>query len=417
MAQHFGALEVIRATWQPPVVATDTRRVETPVMVPVPAAPAPEVAPPKPVIVLATPPPLAKPPPPPVVDLQALALTPAQWPRQVSLTQPQIFSAVLHGKVIGSIKVPAGMAVQLLAVQEHALVVEYQGARHAVTPQATDLLRRVLAARALPPAPPVRIAATAPPARASAASPLISAKPPYGLYNQPLARNPDFPPPRNPAYAKIVQILARRTGEKARPPYRSQPLDFMACVKRYEALAAPDQRVKLTKELANDLRQAAWQFENGPIEGKYYALDAAHCAAKAALGSLKDKELTLAITETFIWPNYQLASVPGSWTFFMESRQIEELSNFYEGCGATDRAVVALKTLIALETKKKALNQADGARIALSRLYRKERQYAKASALLREVTDSALYRTREDIPALEAAAEKQAQAAKMKKKS
>jgi len=138
VAHHFGALEIVRAAWQPPVVATDTGRVEPLVAEPAPATPVPEVAPPKPMIVLATPPPQATPPPPPAVDLKALARNPALWPRQVALTQPQIFSALLNGKVIGSIKVPAGMAVNLLAVQEKALVVQHQNARQAVSRQATD---------------------------------------------------------------------------------------------------------------------------------------------------------------------------------------------------------------------------------------------------------------------------------------
>jgi len=235
VAHHFGALEIIRAAWQPPVVATDTGRVEPPGAESVPATPVPEVAPPKPIIVLATPPPQPTPPRPPVADRKALALNPTQWPRQVSLTQPQTFPALLNGKVIGSITVPAGTVVKLLAVQENALIVEYQGARHTVTTPATDLIDQVLAARALPVPPPVPVAAAPRPEDASAYSHLISAKPPYSQYNEPLAFNPDFPPSRNPAYLKMAQLMAQRTGE-TKPLYRPLPLNFVACIQRYSRI-------------------------------------------------------------------------------------------------------------------------------------------------------------------------------------
>lgn len=420
-AYYFGAFEMIKAARQPRVVKTAAVRAETPVAKPSPSpssSPAtqiPEAAPPRPAIVPATPAPLATPPSPPAVDLKALALDPAQWPRQITLLQPHTFPAMLNGKVIGSMKAPAGMVVMLVTVQENALVVEYQGARHSVTPAATDLISRVLAARALPVSPPVPnpvpVAAAPRPEDASAHSHLIFAKPPYSDLNQPLAHNPDFPPSRNPAYIKMAQLMAQRTGEP-KPPYRPQPLDFVACIERYEALAAPAKRSRLVKELANDLRQIAWQFENGPFIGKCMALDAAQIAAKTAFKSLKDKELALAITETFIWPNYHLASMRGSITNFTEEQQIEKAAYIYENCGALDRAVVALNALIAKYNKGQFLNQADSARIMLSYVYREQKKYTEAAAIIKEVTDEALVSIKEDIPALKAASEKQTRAAK-----
>lgn len=351
------------------------------------------------------------------------------WPKQVLLTKPTAFPVMLNQRPSGKATIPAGRSFDVLSITSEGLTVAFQGGAQLVPADSTnvmDLARRALeppssiqqpvstAIASQPQATPVPVADAPRPEDATAHSHLISAKPPYTEYNEPLAQNPDSPPTRNPAYIKIAQLMAQRTGEP-KPPYRPQPLNFLRSIERYEALAAPAQRAKLVKELANDLRQVAWQFENGPFVGKCFALDAALMAAEMALKSLKDKEMALAIVETFVWPNYQLAGMEGSTSSFNVENHLEKVAYFYDRCGAWNRAEVAYKTLLAFYSKRQFLNQADATRIHLSYVYREQKRYAEAVAIIKEVTDDALVSIKEDIPALKAAAEKQAQATKKKK--
>ena len=283
---YFGAVEALRGVWQPRVVETVPPPAE-PAATP---APAPTRAPvvsvvPVPEIAAATPPPPATPVPAPALDLKALARNPAQWPKQLLLTTAQIFPVTIAGRQSGYIKVPAGTAVKLIAVTDTGLTIEFQNARQTVAPNVTDLAARG-------PAPPSIASAgghaAGRPLPLAVSRPAPSA-PRYSIYNQPLRANPDFPPPRNPGYLQITKLLARSSGAAKPPAYRPQPFDRMACYDRYGALTAPGHQKELAAQIANDLRQVAWQFENGTIEGKSLAIDASLEAARFTVGILRNR--------------------------------------------------------------------------------------------------------------------------------
>lgn len=66
-----------------------------------------------------------------------------EWPATVTLKEVVTFPAVMDGKVIGKINVPAGSKVKLVVVEQGRLVVEYQGGRQQVAATATDFAEQV----------------------------------------------------------------------------------------------------------------------------------------------------------------------------------------------------------------------------------------------------------------------------------
>jgi hypothetical protein len=111
--------------------------VQEPVAVPEPVAEAP-IEP----LVLDTPNPA---PQAPAVDLALLAKTPQRWPKAVTLKKAWTFPAVVKGKVVGHTQAKPGSVVQLRAVGESELMVEYMGAAHRIPVEATDLTERIAA--------------------------------------------------------------------------------------------------------------------------------------------------------------------------------------------------------------------------------------------------------------------------------
>lgn len=81
------------------------------------------------------------------VDLALLSHSPAEWPKMVMLKQVVEFPAVLDGKVIGSLKAPAGAQARLVMIRGKQAGLEYQGGGAMVDISETDLIEEVLAAR------------------------------------------------------------------------------------------------------------------------------------------------------------------------------------------------------------------------------------------------------------------------------
>lgn len=84
------------------------------------------------------------------VDFAALANTPEEWPRAVTLKAPAKFAIMLNGQPAGEIQAPAGQHVTLKKVEATQVTVELQGALQTVPIASTDLAERVLTARAKP---------------------------------------------------------------------------------------------------------------------------------------------------------------------------------------------------------------------------------------------------------------------------
>jgi hypothetical protein len=86
--------------------------------------------------------------PPPVqqpvtYDLQTLAQDRSLWPRQVRLRKSTAFPAVVDGKEVGSLVAPSGTEVNLLAIREGKLGLEYKGGGAWLPVGDTDLATRV----------------------------------------------------------------------------------------------------------------------------------------------------------------------------------------------------------------------------------------------------------------------------------
>ena len=86
--------------------------------------------------------------PPPVqepvtYDLQTLAQNQSLWPRSVRLRKPTKFPAVVDGKEVGSLIAPSGTQVNLVAIREGKLALEYKGGGVWLPVDDTDLATRV----------------------------------------------------------------------------------------------------------------------------------------------------------------------------------------------------------------------------------------------------------------------------------
>lgn len=81
-------------------------------------------------------------PVPAAFDLQKLSADPSRWPKKVALTKPAKFSAMLNGKPVGSIMVPAGSEATLKAIQDGKLGLEFNGGGAWLKPEDTDIVAR-----------------------------------------------------------------------------------------------------------------------------------------------------------------------------------------------------------------------------------------------------------------------------------
>ena len=130
---------------------------EVPAEIPAtPEPPAPTVVPPAPAA-------------PAAFDPAKLAQSPAAWPKAVRLVQDAAFPAVLNGRVVGAIKVPAGSPVKLIKIDGENLTLDYQGGQAVLSWKLTNLEEAAAEAARLAAAAPAPAAASAKPTLATAA--------------------------------------------------------------------------------------------------------------------------------------------------------------------------------------------------------------------------------------------------------
>lgn len=118
--------------------ASPPRRVATPAPPPNPSEPAPDpqrsIAPPAAPSFLT---------PDGRVDMTKLTANRSAWPPAVALKTAKEFPAVVNGKVVGRVEVPAGTEARLISVQDGKLGVEYRGGGAWLTVEETDLAQRL----------------------------------------------------------------------------------------------------------------------------------------------------------------------------------------------------------------------------------------------------------------------------------
>jgi outer membrane biosynthesis protein TonB len=130
---------------------------QQPATPPVSVEPTPEPAPPPTAtpepepVVEATPPP-ATPEPTPDEDtpekiLAVLSSDKTEWPQTVVCTESVEFPALLNGKAIGTVKVPAGTPLKLLGVQTNQITVGYLASKKVISADKTNLITVVIAKR------------------------------------------------------------------------------------------------------------------------------------------------------------------------------------------------------------------------------------------------------------------------------
>ena len=81
------------------------------------------------------------------IDLGEVSANPDDWPSVVTLVKARDFPAMFNGKVVGSIRVPAGAPLKLAQVTPTVLRIEYKGVQHTIPESSTDLRQRIVAAR------------------------------------------------------------------------------------------------------------------------------------------------------------------------------------------------------------------------------------------------------------------------------
>lgn len=128
------------AGWVRPILAPFIREsAETP-------PPEPRDAPPEEIVAVPPPPvipgPAAIPAPAEPFDLRKLAVNRAAWPKKVALTIEKDFPAVVDGKVIGSLKAPAGTEVDIVTISGGKIGVEYKGGGAWLFVEETDVIAR-----------------------------------------------------------------------------------------------------------------------------------------------------------------------------------------------------------------------------------------------------------------------------------
>ncbi len=77
------------------------------------------------------------------VDLRKLAEDRSAWPQTVVLKTAREFPAVVDGKVMGKVEVPAGTETKLVSIKDGKLGVEYRGGGAWLTVEETDLPQRL----------------------------------------------------------------------------------------------------------------------------------------------------------------------------------------------------------------------------------------------------------------------------------
>lgn len=103
---------------------------------------APQTSAPAPAVAGSTPAPVSD-----TVDIAQLSQSRNEWPKQVVLKKEVEFPAVLDGKVVGSVKAPAGTQALLIVIQAGKAGVEYQGGGAMVDIADTNLIEQVQSSR------------------------------------------------------------------------------------------------------------------------------------------------------------------------------------------------------------------------------------------------------------------------------
>lgn len=67
----------------------------------------------------------------------------ANWPEEVALTEAVEFPAVIDGRQVGSVMVPAGTTVRVVTIREQVLMAEHAGGQSILRWGQTDLQNRV----------------------------------------------------------------------------------------------------------------------------------------------------------------------------------------------------------------------------------------------------------------------------------
>ncbi len=82
-------------------------------------------------------------PRPQPVDIGQLHRFPSEWPKTVTIKKPVDFPAVVKGKVVGSLRAPAGAEANLVEIREGKVGLEYRGGGAWLKLDETDVIERV----------------------------------------------------------------------------------------------------------------------------------------------------------------------------------------------------------------------------------------------------------------------------------
>src|SRR5581483_7360872 len=98
----------------------------------------------------ATPTPIPSATPTPVEPVSWLMEHKDRWPTEIALIKPVDFPAVINGKVVGSVKVPAGSRLNVIDLEPDAVIASFENGKQRIGIDATDLRQRAQVEAAKP---------------------------------------------------------------------------------------------------------------------------------------------------------------------------------------------------------------------------------------------------------------------------
>ena len=269
--------------------------------------------------------------PAPELSLADVVSNRALWPKQVTLLKATAFPVVINQRPMGTVTLPPGRAVEVLAISPQGLTLAYQGATQRVPAQSTNLLE--LARRLhLQPVPPSAVAS---------GTPATEAAPPAALPPVPLSRavpTPPAPPPiavsqplesirhqpsAHPAsivpqiHAYLQNKIATTSGEGTVPLLAPEPdFGYVEALDLFDALE--HEPGGLYRLAALVLQRADWLLTQPDPPSRLQAVYLASITGSSLARYAPDPLLTSAIFDAYLYPRIDL--VPVQAGFYSRTR-------------------------------------------------------------------------------------------------
>lgn len=242
----------------------------------------------------------------PELGLVAIAQNRALWPKQVLLVKPVAFPVGVNQRPLGSVTLPAGRAVDVLAITAQGLTLSFQGATQLVPADSTNVIE---AARRMQ-SPPVA-SGSVPSGEGKAGGPL----------SLPPAAGPSPLPPLEPGWAlaadrmlvlKGPELLAQDLAQKRQglAPVPQEAPDYRDAHVwgRHQLLPFVGEPPQFYATASGLLDLAVPRLRSGDWEPRCVALLLILDVAESAADTFQDYDLSTVLAELYLMPNVAFAS-------------------------------------------------------------------------------------------------------------